>query len=96
MSRTQLSNAHLLKLRVRAACVGTLDLRSVAVPIMALQKHLKDAQNNLFLATAQKVHAERKEVLCKDEDGLEFKIPYDKLVIATGSQVGTHQAGCAL
>ena len=74
--------------RLSAACVGTLDLRSVAVPIMALQKHLKDAQNNLFLASAQRVDAKQKEVLCKDEDGFEFKIPYDKLVIATGSQVG--------
>lgn len=70
-----------------SACVGTLDFRSVAVPVMALQKRLKDAQNNHFLASAQAVDSDKKEVSCKDEGGLEFKINYDKLVIATGSQV---------
>lgn len=70
-----------------SACVGTLDFRSVAVPIMALQKHLKEAQNDHFLASAQSVDANKKEVFCKDDDGLEFTVKYDKLVIATGSQV---------
>ena len=75
-----------------SACVGTLDFRSVAVPIMALQKHLKEAQNNFFLATAQEINSQTKQVHCKDEDGTEFDIPYDKLVIATGSQVGKQKS----
>ena len=70
-----------------SACVGTLDFRSVAVPVIALQKHLKDPQHHHFLATAQRIDSENKEVSCKDEDGLEFKVKYDKLVVATGSQV---------
>ena len=74
--------------RLTSACVGTLDFRSVAVPIMALQKHLKDEQNNLFIGSCDKVDSQKKEVHCQDEDGLQYKIPYDKLVIATGSQVG--------
>lgn len=73
-----------------SACVGTLDFRSVAVPILALQKHLKDAQHDHFLASATSIDAQNKEVSCKDEDDLEFKVKYDKLVIATGSQVSLH------
>ena len=70
-----------------SACVGTLDLRSVAVPITSLQKHLREPQNNYFLGSAQNVDAKKKTVQCKDEDGTLFD---DKLVIATGSQVVKH------
>lgn len=73
-----------------SACVGTLDLRSVAVPITSLQKHLREPQNNYFLASAQNVDPKKKTVQCKDEDGTEFDVAYDKLVIATGSQVVKH------
>ena len=70
-----------------SACVGTLEFRSVAVPVMSLQKYLKEPQNKYYLASAENVDPEKKTVACKDEDGLEFSVPYDKLVIATGSQV---------
>ena len=70
-----------------SACVGTLEFRSVAVPVMSLQKHLKEPQNNYLLASAQNVDPEKKIVQCKAEDGIEFSVSYDKLVIATGSQV---------
>ncbi|KAL3148596.1 hypothetical protein ABBQ38_014024 [Trebouxia sp. C0009 RCD-2024] len=72
-----------------SACVGTLEFRSVAVSIMSLQKHLKEPQNNYFLASAQNVDPEKKVVHCKDEEGKEFSVPYDKLVVATGSQGST-------
>ena len=70
-----------------SACVGTLEFRSVAVPVMSLQKHLKEPENNYLLASADNVDPEQKIVHCKAEDGVEFSVPYDKLVIATGSQV---------
>ena len=70
-----------------SACVGTLEFRSVAVSIMSLQKHLREPQNNYFLASAQNVDPEKKVVHCKDEEGKEFSVSYDKLVVATGSQV---------
>ncbi len=70
-----------------SACVGTLEFRSVAVPVMSLQKHLKDPQNNYFLGSAENVDPVKKSVHCKAEDGTEFDIAYDKLVVATGSQV---------
>lgn len=70
-----------------SACVGTLEFRSVAVPVMSLQKYLKEPQNNYFLGSAQNVDPDQKTVHCKDEDGLEYSVKYDRLVIATGSQV---------
>ena len=72
-----------------SACVGTLGLRSVAVPITALQKRLTEPQNKYIMASAQNVDPDKKIVECKDEDGLEFSVAYDKLVVATGSQVIT-------
>ncbi|DBB14410.1 hypothetical protein WJX82_007842 [Trebouxia sp. C0006] len=72
-----------------SACVGTLDLRSVAVPVMSLQKHLREPQNNYFLGSAENIDPNKKTVHCKDEDGTEFDVAYDKLVIATGSQGST-------
>lgn len=72
-----------------SACVGTLDLRSVAVSVMSLQKRLKDPSNNYLLGSAQNVDPAKKTVHCKDEDGTTFSVEYDKLVIATGSQVKT-------
>lgn len=77
-----------------SACVGTLDLRSVAVPVMSLQKHLREPQNNYFLGSADNIDPKKKTVHCKDEDGTEFDIAYDKLVIATGSQVVKHACIC--
>ena len=79
-----------------SACVGTLDLRSVAVPVMSLQKHLREPQNNYFLGSAQNIDPNKKKVHCKDEDGTEFDVAYDKLVIATGSQVANHARICEL
>ena len=60
---------------------------------MSLQKHLKDPQNNYFLGSAEMIDPEKKTVHCKDEDGAEYDVSYDKLVIATGSQVSL---GCLL
>ena len=70
-----------------SACVGTLEFRSVAVPVMSIQKHLKDPQNSYFLGSAQNVDPKKKVVHCIDEDGTKYDVSYDKLVIATGSQV---------
>ena len=70
-----------------SACVGTLEFRSVAVPVMSLQKYLKEPQNNYFLGSAEMIDPAKKNVHCKDEDGAEYNVSYDKLVIATGSQV---------
>lgn len=64
----------------------------MAVPVMSLQKHLKEPQNNYLLGSAQNIDPKTKTVQCKAEDGAEFSVSYDKLVIATGSQVNTISA----
>ena len=40
-----------------------------------------------FLGQALDVDTKARLVSCKDEAGGEFQLPFDKLVIATGSQV---------
>eukprot|EP00208_Stichococcus_sp_RCC1054_P000285 CAMPEP_0206135826 /NCGR_PEP_ID=MMETSP1473-20131121/1091_1 /ASSEMBLY_ACC=CAM_ASM_001109 /TAXON_ID=1461547 /ORGANISM="Stichococcus sp, Strain RCC1054" /LENGTH=532 /DNA_ID=CAMNT_0053527941 /DNA_START=118 /DNA_END=1716 /DNA_ORIENTATION=- len=72
-----------------SACVGTLEARAVAQPITRLQPALYDPGNKHIVAEAHTVKPYAREVLCRSEDGLEFGVTYDKLVIATGSQGST-------
>jgi NADH:ubiquinone reductase (non-electrogenic) len=68
--------------------VGTLDAKSVAVHIAAIQKAITQPQNAMYIAEAKAVFPDRKTVECQSEDGLSFYVNYDKLAICTGSQVG--------
>ncbi|ORX90768.1 nucleotide-binding domain-containing protein [Basidiobolus meristosporus CBS 931.73] len=66
-----------------SATVGTLELRSLLEPVRKISKQLKA----LFLqAKAKDIQYENKLVLLEGIDGTEFYLPYDKLVIAVGSQ----------
>ncbi|KAK9728397.1 hypothetical protein K7432_001111 [Basidiobolus ranarum] len=66
-----------------SATVGTLELRSLIEPVRKISKHLKA----LFIqAEAQDIEYEKKMVLIKGIDGKHFYLPYDKLVVAVGSQ----------
>jgi len=69
--------------------VGTIDPRSVTVPVTDIQRALFQPQNSLFIAEATAVHPDRKVVEARADDGQSFLVPYDKLVLATGSQGST-------
>ena len=70
-----------------SACVGTVEPRSVAVPIISLQKAFSRASNMLYTATATAVRPDARAVDCVSESGdICFTVNYDKLVITTGSQ----------
>eukprot|EP01026_Neomeris_dumetosa_P076348 TRINITY_DN81866_c0_g1_i1.p1 TRINITY_DN81866_c0_g1~~TRINITY_DN81866_c0_g1_i1.p1 ORF type:complete len:416 (-),score=64.00 TRINITY_DN81866_c0_g1_i1:217-1464(-) len=69
--------------------VGTLEFRSVVMPIMNIQKALHWPQNKFFAASAMQVVPDTKKIICKADDGQLFGVNYDKLVICTGSQGST-------
>ena len=68
-------------------CVGTVEPRSVAVPIIKLQKAFSRPSNVLYTAKAEAVRPDEHAVDCVNEGGdIRFTVKYDKLVISTGSQ----------
>ena len=69
--------------------VGTLDPRSVTVHVTQIQRALNDPQNQFYVAEAFSVDPVNKMVSCRSEDGVEFPIEYDRLVVSTGSQGST-------
>ncbi|XP_052186890.1 internal alternative NAD(P)H-ubiquinone oxidoreductase A1, mitochondrial-like [Diospyros lotus] len=77
-----------------STCVGTLEFRSVAEPIARIQPAIsREPGSYFFLANCTGVDPNNHEVHCQTvtdgADTLEpwnFKISYDKLVIAAGSQ----------
>jgi NADH dehydrogenase FAD-containing subunit len=73
-----------------STCVGTLEPRSVAVPLLGIQPALKRPTNYYYVAQCTAVHPDDRLVECLSEDGIRFYIEYDKLAVCTGSQV----AGC--
>ncbi|KAK9842472.1 hypothetical protein WJX81_001619 [Elliptochloris bilobata] len=73
-----------------SACTGTLEPRSVAIPIIDVQPALKQPQNYFYAAEARAIDAEAKKVTCSEPGSdKEFSVYYDKLAIATGSQGST-------
>ncbi|PIN11707.1 NADH-dehydrogenase (ubiquinone) [Handroanthus impetiginosus] len=80
-----------------STCVGTLEFRSVAEPVSQIQKALaKDPNSYFFLASCTAVDTDNHEVYCRTvDDGdsshepYQFKVSYDKLVIATGAEPST-------
>ncbi|PWA46189.1 NADH dehydrogenase [Artemisia annua] len=77
-----------------STCVGTLEFRSVAEPVGRVQSALASDPNSYFyLATCTNIDTEKHEVYCEtvSENGQpyephRFKVAYDKLVIASGSE----------
>ncbi|XP_022947781.1 internal alternative NAD(P)H-ubiquinone oxidoreductase A2, mitochondrial-like [Cucurbita moschata] len=77
-----------------STCVGTLEFRSVAEPIVRIQPAIsREPGSYFFLANCTGINPEEHSVQCETvTDGLNtleprrFKISYDKLIIALGSQ----------
>ncbi|XP_023007044.1 internal alternative NAD(P)H-ubiquinone oxidoreductase A2, mitochondrial-like [Cucurbita maxima] len=77
-----------------STCVGTLEFRSVAEPIVRIQPAIsREPGSYFFLANCTGIKPEEHSVQCETvTDGLNtseprrFKISYDKLIIALGSQ----------
>ncbi|KAJ9543667.1 hypothetical protein OSB04_023374 [Centaurea solstitialis] len=80
-----------------STCVGTLEFRSVAEPIARIQPAISTEPGSyFFLANCKGLDVKNHEVHCESiTDGLkamnpwDFKIPYDKLVIASGAEAST-------
>jgi len=71
-----------------STCVGTLEPQAVAVHITDIQPALFKPQNHVLISEALSVCSKTKQVEAVS-DGIHFKVPYDKLVISTGSQGST-------
>uniref|UniRef100_A0A7N0VND7 NADH:ubiquinone reductase (non-electrogenic) n=1 Tax=Kalanchoe fedtschenkoi TaxID=63787 RepID=A0A7N0VND7_KALFE len=77
-----------------STCVGTLEFRSVAEPVSRIQSALaRDPGSYFFLASCTGIDTIKHEVYCQTADGSElpnnpyqFKVAYDKLVIAAGAE----------
>ncbi|XP_043690202.1 internal alternative NAD(P)H-ubiquinone oxidoreductase A1, mitochondrial-like [Telopea speciosissima] len=77
-----------------STCVGTLEFRSVAEPVTQIQSALATSPNSYFyLANCTGIDMEKHEVFCEavgnvgqSNEPYRFKVPYDKLVIATGAE----------
>ncbi|KMS96781.1 hypothetical protein BVRB_8g199640 [Beta vulgaris subsp. vulgaris] len=76
-----------------STCVGTLEFRSVAEPIGQIQSALaKDPNCYFYLASCTGIDTSKHEVYCETAENMgqsnerhRFKVAYDKLVIAVGS-----------
>ncbi|OUZ99114.1 FAD-dependent pyridine nucleotide-disulfide oxidoreductase [Macleaya cordata] len=80
-----------------STCVGTLEFRSVAEPIGRIQPAISKAPGSyFFLASCKGIDADNHLIHCETvTDELEtlhpwnFKVSYDKLVIASGAEAST-------
>ncbi|KAK4441321.1 Internal alternative NAD(P)H-ubiquinone oxidoreductase A1, mitochondrial [Sesamum alatum] len=80
-----------------STCVGTLEFRSVAEPIGRIQPAIsREPGSYFFLANCTGVDFQNHQVHCQTvTEGVEtldpwnFKVSYDKLVIASGAQAST-------
>ncbi|CAJ2678449.1 unnamed protein product [Trifolium pratense] len=77
-----------------STCVGTLEFRSVAEPVGRIQDALaRDPNSYFFLASCTGVDTNKHEVYCEavtngglSKEPYQFKVAYDKLVIAAGAE----------
>ncbi|GLT33495.1 hypothetical protein SLA2020_080800 [Shorea laevis] len=77
-----------------STCVGTLEFRSVAEPVSQIQSALATEPNSYFyLASCTGIDTNKHEVYCETlSNGVlprephQFKVAYDKLVIAAGAE----------
>ncbi|XP_074269928.1 internal alternative NAD(P)H-ubiquinone oxidoreductase A1, mitochondrial-like [Silene latifolia] len=77
-----------------STCVGTLEFRSVAEPVGQIQSALsKDPNCYFYLASCTGIDTAKHEVYCETVENVgqsikrhQFKVAYDKLVIAVGAE----------
>ncbi|XP_038712048.1 internal alternative NAD(P)H-ubiquinone oxidoreductase A2, mitochondrial-like [Tripterygium wilfordii] len=77
-----------------STCVGTLEFRSVAEPVSQIQSALGTNPNSHFyLASCNGIDTDKHEVYCETgnsgtlpREPYQFKVAYDKLVIAAGAE----------
>ncbi|XP_061367693.1 internal alternative NAD(P)H-ubiquinone oxidoreductase A2, mitochondrial-like [Gastrolobium bilobum] len=77
-----------------STCVGTLEFRSVAEPVSRIQDAIaRDPNSYFFLASCTGIDTGKHEVYCEAAknggsagERYQFKVAYDKLVIAAGSE----------
>ncbi|XP_011027932.1 PREDICTED: internal alternative NAD(P)H-ubiquinone oxidoreductase A1, mitochondrial-like isoform X2 [Populus euphratica] len=77
-----------------STCVGTLEFRSVAEPVNRIQSALATSPNSYFyMASCFGIDTDMHEVYCETfsngglpRDPYQFKVAYDKLVIAAGAE----------
>lgn len=67
--------------------VGTVEGRSTALNIAAIQPELKRQPHAIYLARAVSIDPKGRTIVCKDDANSNFEVDYDLLAIATGSQV---------
>eukprot|EP01018_Ginkgo_biloba_P015821 Gb_04912 [translate_table: standard] len=82
-----------------STCVGTLELRSVAEPVSRIQPALSKSPNSYFLlAQCRDIDPDTHEIYCEtagENNGSrthrqwQFKVAYDKLIIASGAEALT-------
>ena len=72
-----------------STAVGTLEFRSVALPVRDIQPALNLPLNGYLTAWARAIDTCGKRVACVTTDGVCFDQPYDHLVIATGATGST-------
>lgn len=80
-----------------STCVGTLEFRSVAEPVSNIQGALaKDPNSYFYLASCTGIDTHKHEVYCEavtngglSREPYQFKVAYDKLVIAAGAEPTT-------
>ncbi|KAE8714946.1 Internal alternative NAD(P)H-ubiquinone oxidoreductase A1 [Hibiscus syriacus] len=77
-----------------STCVGTLEFRSVSEPVTQIQSALATSPNSyFFLASCISLDTTNHEVYCEamsngglPQEPYQFKVAYDKLVIAAGAE----------
>lgn len=81
-----------------STCVGTLEFRSVAEPVSRIQPALSNSPSSYFLlAECKDIDTDNHEIYCETvgEKALgvhhkwQFKVAYDKLIIASGAEALT-------
>lgn len=81
-----------------STCVGTLEFRSVAEPVVRIQSALSRSPNSyFFLGHCTDIDPQKREVHCVSQENgaanwgvpTAFTVSYDKLVIAAGAQALT-------
>ncbi|KAK7252191.1 hypothetical protein RIF29_35974 [Crotalaria pallida] len=77
-----------------STCVGTLEFRSVAEPVSQIQDALgKNPNSYFYLASCIGIDTDKHEIYCEavkngglPREPYQFKVAYDKLVIASGAE----------
>lgn len=79
-----------------SATVGTVEMSSLVEPVRKILHKFKHTQYNALYLQAEAMSIDKssnidnqRTVLCKSQDGSQFYVPFDKLVIAVGGRSST-------